>query len=237
MEVLAKLPRGRHRLSREVIARSQRQRMLSAIADAVSEHGYANTSVADVLRRAGVSRETFYEQFANKEECFLAAYDDSANILLQTIHNASAAEPGTSVEQQLDRPLALYLATLAGEPALARTFLVEVYAAGPAALARRAEVQTRFVDAVSGLLHVADGEQHFACEAIVAAVSALVTQRVCAGRTADIPKLHRPLLRFIRASLEVDELLETLHAAEQLDHTHHSAAMLEKAALARCETS
>src|SRR5947199_4670753 len=134
MEVAEKLPRGRHGLSREDVARSQRERLLRAMAEAVSELGYANTPVADVLRRAGVSRETFYEQFANKEECFLAAYDASATTLL----NAMAAErvsepPPRSLGERLERALARYLQALAREPALARTFLVEVYAAGSAA--------------------------------------------------------------------------------------------------------
>jgi AcrR family transcriptional regulator len=205
MDAVAKLPRGRHGLSREAVAHSQRQRMLRAMAEAVSEHGYANTSVAEVLRRARVSRETFYEQFGNKQECFLSAYDASATIMLQTIQDPPGLESGAGagrVDDQLDQALARYLGALAREPALARTFLVEVYAAGPAALARRVEVQTRFVDAVVRLIGASGDEQRFACEAIVGAVSALVTQRVCAGRTAEVPELHGSLVRFVRASLE-----------------------------------
>jgi AcrR family transcriptional regulator len=202
MEVIEKLPRGRHGLSREDVARSQRRRMLRAMAEAVSELGYANTPVAEVLRRAGVSRETFYEQFANKEECFLAAYDASASTLLQAIGTALDSEPpATDAEDQVDRALTRYLGALAREPALARTFLVEVYAAGPAALARRVEIQSRFVGALIVQLEAKGEEQRFACEAVVAAASALATQRVCAGRTAHMQELHGPLLRFARGSL------------------------------------
>src|SRR2546422_8181420 len=93
MEVVEKVPRGRHGLSREDVERSQRERMLRAMAEAVSELGYANTPVAEVLRRAGVSRETFYEQFANKEDCFLAAYDAGETTLLQAIGRALVSEP------------------------------------------------------------------------------------------------------------------------------------------------
>jgi len=173
------------------------------MAEAVSELGYANTPVAEVLRRAGVSRETFYEQFANKEECFLAAYDASATTLL----NAMAAErdsepPPRSADERLERALARYLQALAREPALARTFLVEVYAAGSAALDRRLEVQTRVAEALAVQLKAKGKKQRFACEAIVAAASALVTQRICAGRAAQLQELHDPLLRFARDSLE-----------------------------------
>jgi AcrR family transcriptional regulator len=202
MEVVDKLPRGRHGLSREHVERSQRGRMLRAMAEAVSELGYANTPVAEVLRRAGVSRETFYEQFANKEDCFLAAYDASATKLLEAMGTARDSEPSAaSAEDRLARALARYLAALASEPALARTFLVEVYAAGPAALARRVEVQARFVEALTLQLRANGERQRFACEAIVATASALATQRVCAGRAAHMQELERPLLRFARESL------------------------------------
>jgi AcrR family transcriptional regulator len=201
MEV-TQLPRGRHGLSREDVARSQRERMLRATAEAVSELGYANTPVAEVLRRAGVSRETFYEQFANKEECFLAAYDASATTLLEALATGIGADAApASVADQLDRVLARYLGALAREPALARTFLVEVYAAGPAALTRRVQVQSRFVEALTVQLKARNAQQRFACEAVVAAASALATQRVCAGRTAEMRQLHGPLFRFARNSL------------------------------------
>ena len=202
MRAAEQLPPGRHGLSRKQVARSQRERILRAIAEAVSEHGYVMTPVAEVLRRAGVSRETFYEQFANKQECFLAAYDASANTLLEAAQEAVLSAPPTDdIAKKLERLLARYLEVLAKEPALAHTFLVEVYAAGPAALARRVEVQTRFVDMLAKMLGASDEHERFACEALVAAISALVTQRVCAGRSTELEKLHAPLVRFARASL------------------------------------
>jgi AcrR family transcriptional regulator len=199
---IKQLPRGRHGLSRQDVARSQRERMLRAMAEAVSELGYVNTPVAQVLRRAGVSRETFYEQFTNKEQCFLAAYDATATTLLQAmVAERDSEPPARGTADELSRALARYLAALAREPALARTFLVEVYAAGPAALARRVQVQSRFVEALAVRLKAKNAEQRFACEAIVAAVSALATQRICAGRATDMRQLHGPLLRFAQSSL------------------------------------
>ena len=61
-----RLPRGRHSLSREEVARSQRDRLVRAMADVMAEKGYARTSVADIVRGAGVSRESFYERFGSK---------------------------------------------------------------------------------------------------------------------------------------------------------------------------
>jgi AcrR family transcriptional regulator len=203
-----RLPRGRHRLSRAEVADSQRSRLLRAMAEAVAEQGYANTSVATVLRRAHVSRESFYEQFANKEQCFLAAYDASAGIVLRGMGDAlDPAEPAGDAVDRLGRALRNYLAMLQSEPAIARTFLVEVYAAGEAALARRVAVQQRFVDVVAELAGAQSAEQRFACEAVVAAVAGLVTQRVCAGRLDDLDALHEPLMRHAREVLAANGLL------------------------------
>ena len=69
------LPRGRHRLPREEVVSSQRTRMLRGMAEAMMEKGYVNTTVADVIGRAGVSRETFYQQFSSKADCFMSAFD------------------------------------------------------------------------------------------------------------------------------------------------------------------
>jgi AcrR family transcriptional regulator len=147
-----------------------------------------------------VSRETFYENFANKEECFLAAYDAAAAIVLDALTNAFGGAR-READDRLDRVIEEYLAALTREPRFARTFLVEVYAAGPAALIRRATVQRRFVEAIIGLVGAGNDEQRFACEAIVAATSALVTQRICAQASADLGDLHGPLSRYARASL------------------------------------
>jgi AcrR family transcriptional regulator len=202
-----RLPRGRHRLSRAEVADSQRSRLLRAMAEAVAERGYANTSVASVLRRAHVSRESFYEQFANKEDCFLAAYDASAGIVLEGMGDALGGERPADAVDRLGGALRAYLAMLQTEPAIARTFLVEVYAAGEAALARRVAVQQRFVEVVAQLAGARTADQRFACEAVVAAVAGLVTQRVCAGELDDLDALHEPLMRHAREVLAANGLL------------------------------
>src|SRR2546430_485761 len=69
-------------------AASQRGRLVEAMAQVVAEKGYPATTVADVVERAGVSRRTFYEQFADKEACFLAAYDVGLSAVLGRIREA-----------------------------------------------------------------------------------------------------------------------------------------------------
>src|SRR3954464_3487417 len=150
--VVEQLPRGRHSLTREQVETSQRERLLLAMCEAVAERGYVATSVADVIARARVSRETFYRYFADKQACFHAAHDRGVEIPLAQM--GDAPRPGTeaALRERLDRATARYLEVLAAHPAIARTFLVEVYAAGPESLRRRVEVQDAFVDVIAGML-------------------------------------------------------------------------------------
>ena len=83
-----RLPRGRHGLSREEVVRSQRARLQRAMAEVMAEKGYVGTSVADVLRAARVSRETFYQQFSSKEDCFMSAYERGVESLVSGMSEA-----------------------------------------------------------------------------------------------------------------------------------------------------
>src|SRR5437763_8762414 len=136
------LPRGPHGLERDVVLASQRSRMLSAMADAVARKTFPGTTVADVVAGAGVSRKTFYEHFKDKEECFLAAFDAGVDTLLEAI-TSQRRDSWLGLMRARSRA---YLDMLASEPAFARTFLIEVFAAGPKALERRAEVLHRFAN-------------------------------------------------------------------------------------------
>jgi AcrR family transcriptional regulator len=177
--------------------------MLEAMADTVADKGFARATVADVIRRAGVSRETFYEQFTDKDDCFLAAFDGAADLLAGAIgRSIESVGSAADVFERLDAAFAVYLDVLADEPAIARTFLVDVYGAGPQALARRVEVMKRFVDLVAGIVGARDAEERFACEALVASISSLVTMRVAVGDHASLPGLREPLMAIARRVLD-----------------------------------
>jgi AcrR family transcriptional regulator len=194
------LPRGRHAAPREVVAESQRERMLVAIADAVAEKGYASTAVADVIERAGVSRRSFYEHFANKEDCFLAAYDAGVSGLLDEI----AAAEETGGDDLIARARAAteaYLELLADNPAFARTFLIEVLGAGPSALARRDVVHQRFAQRFAESLARARAVEPdlpevapYVLRAMVGAIHELVTEQLLAHGAASLPELLGPVL-------------------------------------------
>jgi AcrR family transcriptional regulator len=141
------LPRGRHAAARDVVLASQRGRLLEAMAQCVAERGYAATTVAQVIARAGVSRKTFYEHFADKRTCFLAAWDVGTEILLEQVLAAGAEADGWRA--RLRAGADAFLEILAAEPAFARSFTIEVLSVGENALARRAEINERFADALA----------------------------------------------------------------------------------------
>lgn len=119
-----------------------RARLLDAVARLTAEHGYAAATVADVVRAAGVSRSTFYEEFRSKEELFLESYRHGVDVLVARVAQAVAGEQDWRA--QLRAGVRAYLAALADEPQFARAYLIEVHAAGPAALDARAEALRRF---------------------------------------------------------------------------------------------
>jgi AcrR family transcriptional regulator len=139
-----RLPRGRHGLPRRFIVHNQRERMLLAVAEAVAEQGFVTTTVADIISRARLSRRTFYEHFADKEECFLAAYDTVVEQLLIAVRQAY--DQADSWTQKVHDGLETFLAYLAAEPAFARMCIVEVVAAGPEARGRRDAAMRVFVE-------------------------------------------------------------------------------------------
>jgi AcrR family transcriptional regulator len=105
--------------------------------EVVSERGYPETRVVDVIGVAGVSRKTFYELFESKEDCFLATYDVLLEILLEDTTDAFEARSGEPWAERIAVALEALLEHLAGHPDEARFAIVEVLAAGPRALAKR----------------------------------------------------------------------------------------------------
>jgi AcrR family transcriptional regulator len=182
------------------VAASQRGRMLEACFRVVAEKGYTRFTVADVLAAAGVSRETFYEHFRDKEDCFLAAYELSVDAVLAAMRHADPGGDGDPLDRY-EEMMRGYLDLMAREDGYARVFLVDVYAAGERALVRRREVLDRFTEVVAKLVGARSAADRFACEALVAAVSSMVTVRVAAGDLDEIPKLRGPIMDVARRLL------------------------------------
>lgn len=190
-----KLPRGRHGLPRQFVVRSQRERMLEATARAVSELGYTGLTVAAILERAGVSRKTFYEHFSDKEECFLAAFDVVSEGLVRSVSDAFNGQ--TAWRERVHDGLAEFLRVLAAEPSFARMCIVEVLAAGPAALQRRDGVMrtfTVFFDAGRAEAPPDRELPKLISESVVGAIYELIYARILRNRTEELPDLLPDLL-------------------------------------------
>jgi len=134
---------GQQQLSREFIARHQRTRIINALAEETSEKGYRGVTVADVVKRAAIARNTFYENFSSKEDCFLAAQQLAMSAALERV--VAAAGELERWPQRVRAGLAAFLEYVVAEPALARTCMVESLSAGPAAVEYYEESQQAFV--------------------------------------------------------------------------------------------
>src|SRR6201996_9224418 len=125
-----RLPRGRHGLSPEFVARNQRERLISALILTLAEVGYQKTTVSMIGRRASVSKSDFYKHFDSKDGCFLAAYDYAVDRIRSEVVEACAAAPADEWPARVQAGLAALLSLLAIEPALATIVLAEGLRAG-----------------------------------------------------------------------------------------------------------
>ena len=195
-----RLPRGRHALSRAEVERVHRDRLCAAMAEAMADKGYVGTSVEDVLKRARVSRQSFYALFSSKLDCFMAAFGKASELLSRRLEAAVGTAEGGRGDPaaRFERVVTAYLEALASEPGYARLFLVEVYAAGPEAIRRRSEIQRALADALVGLLGVTGAEGKFACQVVVGAVSSMVTPAIAAGDMEALRAIGPPIIEHVR---------------------------------------
>lgn len=136
-----------------------------------------------MLKRARVSRQSFYALFSSKLDCFMTAFDQASEFLrlhlADTVASADAGEGDPA--DKFERAFTTYLETLALDPGYARLFLVEVYAAGPEAVRRRTEVQHMLAEGLADLMGATGDAGRFACQIVVSAVSTMVTPAVAAA--------------------------------------------------------
>lgn len=184
------LPPGRHGLEPGFVVGNQRERILAAVAEVVSMVGYVQASVEDIVTTAGVSRRTFYDNFRNKEDAFLSAYDATTARLEEALQQAFSEH--SDFASRARACLSTLLDFVASEPALADMCIVEVMAAGPEALERR----NRAARAFTGLIERAASESRgtaqptaLTAETIVGGVYEVVYSRVLEGRGEELPSL------------------------------------------------
>ena len=202
----SRLPSGRHGLTREAVVASQRSRLIDAMARVVAEKGYPATTVADVVERAEVSRRTFYEQFDDKEACFLAAYDAGLAAVLCRIGEAVEVNPAAPWRDRARAGVESFLALLASEPAFAQALQVEILTAGPAALDRRTGMLVMFAGIWRNVHERARAEEPAlpplpdeVFTILSAGLDELIRDCIRTRGTADLPELAEPILRTVFA--------------------------------------
>jgi AcrR family transcriptional regulator len=190
------LPSGRHGLSREFVADNQRERIIKALVATIVSYGYSGCSVEQIAKRAGVSRRTFYEQFAGKEDAYLQAYDQFAGCLLARVD--AAWEQDIDGAAQLHLWLETLLESVAGEPHLARVFIADVLSAGPQALERREVHMHDFAIPLerAATAHNGAPPPPLATDGLVAAIYDILYKRVAQDRTEELPDLLDDLHSF-----------------------------------------
>jgi AcrR family transcriptional regulator/DNA-binding MarR family transcriptional regulator len=189
--------------SRDKVDGIQRARILSAMAEVVTEQGLPAATVANVVARAGVSRRTFYELFADREECFLAAFDHAAGLAAAAVL-AEYRRPGAWRDRIRAGLLAL-LEFLDEEPSLGALCVVHSLGAGPAALERRGRIVDTLIAAVGeGARRQEDGRRGatattapLTAEGVVGAVLAVIHARLVQPTGRPMVELLGPLMNMI----------------------------------------
>jgi len=195
-----KFPPGSRKLPADLIRAIQRERLIVAMLNAVSELGYLQTNVQDVIDRAGVSRPTFYEHFSNKEDCFLAAFDTSAARLRKTLE-AAVRKGGGVWRDRVRHGLEALLKFASREPMTARAMVVEARAASAAAVKRRVELMDEFArclhEQACELLPSVESQTVVTASGIVGGVESLLYSRLCKEEFDQLESLLPSLMYFV----------------------------------------
>jgi AcrR family transcriptional regulator len=204
------VPRGRHAPPLEIRLSLQRRRLFAAAAAVFSRVGYADATAEAIARQAGMSKATFYEHFANKEDCIVALFDTATDVVLHAMRTAGDTSRHEPAQERIRAPIAAFLQALADFPDEAQTLLVEIVGAGPRAMERR----DRALDAVSQYIddfNREDAERGVAPRlgsphdafAIVGAVVELASRQIRTGRPADIRELEPVVERLVLGLLRM----------------------------------
>jgi AcrR family transcriptional regulator/DNA-binding MarR family transcriptional regulator len=186
-------------LPRRHVAEIQRSRLLASAVRAVAELGYSQTTVSDIVARSGVSRRTFYQMFANREECLLAVLEDAIGQVGVELERAGLE--GLEWRERLRTGLWRILAFLDREPVLAHVCVVGALSGGPAVLERREEVLAGLAGVVDEGRLEAGGRARectaLTAEGLVGAAMAIVYARLLKGRREPLTGLLGELMGMI----------------------------------------
>ena len=176
----------------------QRARLLTAAVEVVSELGYGGMSTARVSARAGVSRKTFYDLFSDREDCFLAVFDDALARIAAVARPAYEREQGW--REKVRAGLSELLLFIGDEPGLGALLVIDALNAGPRVLARRAqglETLTRIIDQGRGEVKTGNGPPPMTAEGVVGAVFSVLHARMLHPDARPPIELLNPLMAIV----------------------------------------
>ena len=190
--------------SHDNLANEHRHRLLEGLAQAVAEKGYADVTIADIVREAGVSRRTFYEHFAGKPQALIALFEAASHNALQVLRGA--IDPKRDWQAQVEQAMAAYLGCLAQNPVLLRTLFIDILGLGASGLAARRRVNgeiARFMGSVINACQATPVLDDAMAMAVVGGIHELVLQAIEQERlVAALPELAELTGRLVRAVVQ-----------------------------------
>ncbi len=179
-------------------------RLLEGMAHAVAAKGYADTTIADIVREAGVSRRSFYEHFSTKAECLIALYAAASRNALKVLR--AAIDPNHEWQTQLEQALAAYLGCMAQNPVLMRTLFIEILGLGAEGLESRRRVNKEIADFMLGVVNGGAAGLKRAqplspgmAMAVVGGINELVLEYIEQDKVAQLVELVKPSSQLLRA--------------------------------------
>ena len=186
-----------------------RARLLQGMARAVADKGYAETTIADIVREASVSRRTFYEHFADKLECLIALYETASGNTIDVLR--AAVKPDSDWEAQVEQAMAAYFGVLMRSPVLLRTLFVEMPGLGGPGLAARRRANQQLAKLLLDVVNNRPGQrrrkaplQPLMAMAVVGGINELVLQFIEQGRTEQLQELTEPAGALLRAAISAE---------------------------------
>lgn len=177
------------------------RRLLQGMAQSVAVKGYLDTTIADVVREAGVSRRTFYEHFNTRAECLIALYEAASYNALRVLQGV--IDPSRDWQTQVEQALTAYLQALARNPVLLRTLFIDILGLGAPGLAARRRVNQSIADV---MLEVVNARQPVLerdmAMAVVGGIHELVLEVIEQERFEALPALAGQAGRLVRAVVQ-----------------------------------
>lgn len=192
------LKRGPSRVPPEVVAATQRSRLLDGLVHTVASKGYASARVSDICQAAGVTRPAFYALFEGKEHAFLTAYRQGTGVLFHMVEDAYLDAPDW--RPGIRAGLAVLLDVLASVPSFAAMAIVEIDAAGAAARQERDQLLRRFQRFfAAGPRPVGPVSSGQLADAVIGGVYSTIYRHVARGNAAELPELLPAVTYFVLA--------------------------------------